>query len=166
MSRAMSSGARHFGQDFREVLVGSNAERWRYVERAPRARYLYIEEVPASADGGFALADAPLTLRDIRETPLAAELVVISADAPTAQQLARARAFLDAGAASVVVTTWKVPESERYRQIDAFYEAVNRDRSPARALLDARQGLLSEVGATEDTDDPALWGASVLFGSP
>ncbi len=166
LPRTLSSAARHFGSDFREVLMGQHAEAWRYRKRAPRARYLYIVNVPMSDDGGFVLADEDLSINELRTTPLAAELVVIAANAPPAIQAARARAMMDAGAAAVIVWGWAVPEMQINRVVDAFFEAVNRDRAPARALGDARQALLTESMGGEDPDDPAVWGAAVLFGSP
>ena len=166
LPRTLSSAARHFGSDFREVLMGQHAEAWRYRKRAPRARYAYIVNVPMSEDGGFVLADEDLSINELRTTPLAAELVVIAANAPPAVQAARARALMDAGAASVIVWGWAVPEMQINRVVDAFFEAVNRDRAPARALGDARQALLTESMGGQDPDDPAVWGAAVLFGSP
>ena len=58
--------------------------------------------------GEFVLRDGEITLDDIRNTPLRAELVTLgSASDDLAYQAARAQAFIDAGARVVMFAAWK-----------------------------------------------------------
>lgn len=160
------ASGRSFGDEFRDVRVGEAATEAAWDELGPTARYVQISTIAASADGGFVLADGELTLTEIRETPMKAELVVITADAPGPVQLQRSRAFLDAGAGSVLVMAWKVDAAVQERFFDGYFSALNRDRPPARALIDARDSLMRDALIGVDLDDPGIWGTALLFSSP
>ena len=158
--------SRHFGSDFRVMLLGEDATHERYTEYAVSARYIYFADIPPSADGGFEIVGDALTLSEIRATPIPGKVVFLATPAETTVQVARARAFLDAGAESVVVMNWEIPESSMRRFVDGFYEALNRDRPTARALGDARSALLRDAMQGEEARDPGLWGSLVFYGEP
>ena len=164
--RDLTSGSRHFSPDFRTLLSGQQVtlDAWR--TRAPKARYIYLADIPATQGAGFKLGDGVLSLSEIRAVPLQAELVVITAQADAGDQLSRAKALLDAGAGAVLVSAWDIPSAAQEKFIDGFFEGLNRDRPPARAVGEARQVMLRNTLLDEDLDDPALWGAMILFAHP
>ncbi|KUN04018.1 hypothetical protein AQI95_21530 [Streptomyces yokosukanensis] len=69
------------------------------------------------------------------------------------------RALLFAGAHSVVVSLWKVPDSAAYRLMTAFYSALDGTASKAHALRAAALAL------REDSDRFDRWAAFALAGS-
>lgn len=162
----LGSAAEQFGEDFRSILVRTDATVANYKEKAPKARYIHLSEIEAAPAGGLALADGELTLSTLRTVPLQAELVILTASAsPEVQQL-RARALLDAGARSVLVASWEVPPTVLDRLFDGFYEAINRDRPPATAAREARESLMRTSLNASEQDDPADWGSLLLYSRP
>ncbi|MFT5682646.1 MAG: hypothetical protein ACI8RZ_003568, partial [Myxococcota bacterium] len=158
--------SRHFGSEFRVMLVGEDATAEKYREHAVSARYIYIADVDAAPDGGFEGVGETLSLSDIRAIPIPGKVVFVSAKAAPILQVNRARAFLDAGAETVVVVNWEIPESSMRRFVDGFFEALNRDRPAARALGDARGALLRDAMMGDEARDPGMWGSIVLYGVP
>ena len=57
------------------------------------------------------------------------------------------RAFLLAGARSVVSTLWSVDDDSSLYLMKRFYAEVSAGRSPAAALAGAKRDLLQKVGA-------------------
>jgi hypothetical protein len=149
-----------------QVWVSSDASVASVTRGLGTARFVHIAAVPATPDGGFRLADGDLSLRDIRSGAAIAELVVISASAPLELQLARARAFLDAGARTVVVSAWAIDEQRSKRIMEGMFGAITRDKPASRALGEGREALMRDALLGADYDDPALWGSVLLFGLP
>jgi hypothetical protein len=149
-----------------QVWVSSDASVAAVTRGLGTARFVHIAAVPATPDGGFRLADGDLSLRDIRSGAAIAELVVISASAPLELQLARARAFLDAGARTVVVSAWAIDEQRSKRIMEGMFGAITRDKPASRALGEGREALMRDALLGADYDDPALWGSVLLFGLP
>jgi hypothetical protein len=166
MPLELGAASRQFGADFRQILVGTDASAAKWGDLVKKARYIHISEVEPAGDGGFALADGDLSLASIRTTPIRAQLVIITAEGPAEVQLSRARAFLDAGAESVMVSTWSVPAKVYDRLFDGFYEAINRDRTAAASAREARESLLRTSLNEYEQDDPADWGSMVLYSLP
>ncbi|MEV5875049.1 CHAT domain-containing protein [Streptomyces sp. NPDC052101] len=69
------------------------------------------------------------------------------------------RALLFAGAHSVVVSLWKVPDTSAYRLMTAFYRALDHAGSKAHALREAALAL------REENDRFDRWAAFTLAGS-
>lgn len=127
---------------------------------------------PATAtpeDDGFLTASEIATLR------LDADLVVLSAcntatsdGRPRAEGLSGlARAFLSAGARSVVATHWAIP-SEAAVEVTTRAVAARSaepDLDWGRAIQRAMVAVASEVGPPENAH-PAHWGAFVVVGLP
>ncbi len=93
------------------LLTGADCTTAKWKSGAASAQYIHLTEIEESQDGGFKLGDGALSLSDVRATPLTAELVMITAEAPYTIQLARSRAFLEAGAHRVIFTSWTIPRS-------------------------------------------------------
>ena len=122
--------------------------------------------MPPGMTGGFQMANGTLSLDEIRNTKVHAEMVVITARTTPEQQLHRVRAFLDAGARWVLVAGWDVHERTRVRYLGNIYDSMNQERPPVRALSEGRNRLFGDALSGVDLDDPALWGGLTLFGKP
>jgi len=157
---------RYFKSGFDEVKIGDDAtlEVWR--QHAATARYIHLAELPPAMNGGFQFADGPLSLNEVRNTQIHAEMVVITARADAAQQQHRARAFLDAGARWVLVVGWNIRDQHRVRYLTNIYESMNQERPPVRALSEGRNRLINDGMSNIDMDDPAIWAGLTLFGKP
>ena len=157
---------RYFQSGFNDTLVGKDAtlESWR--EKSANSRYIHIAEIPPGMAGGFQMANGTLSLDEIRNTKIHAEMVVITARTTPEQQLHRVRAFLDAGARWVLVASWDVHERTRVRYLGNIYDSMNQERPPVRALSEGRNRLFGDALSGLDLDDPALWGGLTLFGKP
>jgi len=147
------------------VLTGPDCTTEKWKAGAATAQYIHLSEIEESQDGGFKLGDQALSLSDVRATPLTADLVFITAEAPYQIQLARSRAFLEAGAHRVIFTSWTISEKYRTQFVKSFYEAIYQDKTPSGALREARHALIAELGR-EEADDPGIWGSFVLVGPP
>jgi len=165
----MPSIARLFGQGFSEIHEGDQARKEFFSKGAVKARYVHIAGVPAGVDGGFAWADSSTTLGQIRSGDIKARIVVISEAVDPYHQIARANALLESGAQSVVMAMWNTAPSVRTRFLTAFYDSLNRDRTPARALAEARESVVGDAlksGSAESYEDPSFWGGYLLIGAP
>lgn len=157
---------RYFQSGFDEVLTGEEATLAVWKEKAETARYIHLADLNPSMNGGFQFADGPLSLDEIRNTPLHAEMVVMTARGTDAQQQQRARAFLDAGARWVLVAGWEVPDRYRVRYLGNIYDSMNQERPPIRAMSEGRNRLINDGMSSTNLDDPAIWGVFTLFGKP
>ena len=117
-------------------------------------------------NGGFQLADGALSLDDIRNTKLHADMVVITARGTMEQQQQRARAFLDGGAEWVLVTNWQLPDRYRVRYLGNIYDSMNQERPPIRALSEGRNRMINDGMTSVKLDAPAVWGVFTLYGKP
>lgn len=111
------------------------------------------------------LGDGPLTLRDARELPLRASLVTLSACetgvsrvAPGDEVLGLVRAFMLAGAGTVLATLWPVEDTASAALMADFYRALRAGATPAGALQQA-QAQAAAGGA-----HPFFWAAFSLHG--
>ena len=93
-------------------------------------------------------------------------LVVISTSMGRSEQLLRAHALLEAGAQNVLVAMWNPPQMVRRRYLTSVYDSLNRDRTPGRALAEARESLVADASRSADQTDPSYWGAYLLVGEP
>lgn len=111
------------------------------------------------------LADGWVTVRDICEQRINAELVVLSACETGLNKvfagdeiLGLARGFLSAGAASIVVSLWTVNDAAASRLTRGLYREMQRGHSPAASL---RKAQLTSIARGEH---PYLWSPFVLIG--
>ncbi len=111
------------------------------------------------------LADGWVTVRDICEQRLSAELVVLSACETGLNKvyagdeiLGLARGFLTAGAASLIVSLWTVNDAAASLLMQDLYREMQRGQTPAASL---RKAQLNSIARGEH---PYLWSPFVLIG--
>lgn len=160
----VENAGRLFGGGLRNVKIGEEATAGVFKEFASTSRYLHLANVPTGDRAALSLADKDVSLAQIREMNLVAQVVVISADSSPAAALRRIQTFESAGAGSVMVSTWLVEEQARGKLFFAFYDARNRDLTAARALTEARRSLTDSDEA--NYFQPSWWGQYVLAGQP
>lgn len=122
---------------------------------------------------GLALADGWLTTLDIFNLRLKASLVTLSACQTGRtvvgggdELLGLMRAFLSAGAASLVLTCWAVEDRSTAQLMGTFYQRLAQGRTKAEALRDAQLQLLRGQDEREDADHshPYYWAPFFLVG--
>jgi len=145
----------------------------------PFSSYLALAPSPAAGTAG----DGFLRAEDIYDLDLRADLVVLSACRSAAGTVAGdgvatfARAFVFAGAASIVASVWDVADQPTSRLLPDFYRAWLGGAPKARALRRAQLALLAElragrvrvatpVGPVPLSEHPAFWAGFALFGEP
>jgi CHAT domain-containing protein len=139
--------------------------------------------VALGASGADAGDDGMLTAAEIYGMRLDADLVVLSAcqsagGLVTGDGVATfARAFLYAGAASLVASTWDVADEPTSRLMANFYrrwqagadKAVALRRAQLELLADLRAGRISVetvVGPVPLPEHPVFWAGFGLYGEP
>jgi CHAT domain-containing protein/Tfp pilus assembly protein PilF len=127
--------------------------------------------------------DGRLTTADIYDLELDAELVVLSAcrsaQGPVTGDgvLGMTRAFMYAGAPSVIATLWDVADQTGAELMPAFYRSWRRGHAKSVALRDAQLELLRRLragrvllatpgGDRPLRDHPFFWAGFVLLGEP
>jgi CHAT domain-containing protein len=70
------------------------------------------------------------------------------------------RAFILAGAKTVVMSLWKVPSAETTQLMTDFYDLMGRGKSKAEALRQAKLHMLKR------NSNPFFWAAFVMTGNP
>jgi CHAT domain-containing protein len=133
--------------------------------------------------GSGADDDGLLTAQEIYKLQLDADLVVLSAcrsagGRVTGDGIATfARAFIYAGAPSIVASLWDVADEPTNRLIPEFYRAWLRGASKARALRTAQLRLLDDLragkvqiqtpaGLVSIPEHPVFWAGFALLGEP
>jgi CHAT domain-containing protein len=108
-----------------------------------------------------------LRLSDIYNLKLSADLVVLSScesalgkDLGSEGIIGLPRAFLYAGARSVIASLWKVDDDAAVTLMKAFYSRLQRGEDTAQALRGAQLDLLRNARLS----DPYYWAAFVLEG--
>ncbi|MFC1614906.1 CHAT domain-containing protein, partial [Gemmatimonadota bacterium] len=76
------------------------------------------------------------------------------------------RAFQLAGARTVVMSLWSVPDKETVTLMTDFYRRMQAGRGKARALQEASLALMNERKRTNGCAHPLFWGAFVCVGEP
>jgi CHAT domain-containing protein/tetratricopeptide (TPR) repeat protein len=148
--------------DARQLLISTTGT---WVPGDQRKTYLEILPTPD-------VHDSRLSVAEIAAIPLTAELVALEAcdtargeTRQTDERLDLTRAFLTAGAASVLATRWKVPdEPATTRFLLDFYRAY-RQGGPGGTGLRKDQALSEARRRSRERGDPAqVWAAWVLVG--
>ena len=118
------------------------------------------------AEDGWVTAEE-IALLDLRGT----ELVVLSAcqsglgDVRSGEGVyGLRRAFLYAGARSVVTSLFEVPDRETRELMRRFYRELNAGQGKLAALHTAQQALLAERRKTQGAGHPFFWASFVLVG--
>ncbi|MFW6098214.1 MAG: CHAT domain-containing protein, partial [Chloroflexota bacterium] len=141
-----------------ETLLESEATRPALQELAPGARLLHVA---AHGDfrpdnplfSGIALDDGWLTTLDIFNLRLQASLVTLSACqtgrnvvAGGDELLGLMRAFLYAGAASLVLSLWTVEDRSTAQLMETFYQNLLQGKEKAEALRAAQSEFIADAG--------------------
>ncbi len=154
----------------------------RVKESAPHAQILHFAshgefrtENPLFS--GILLADGWLTALDIFNLRLETSLVTLSA-CETGQHrigggdelIGLTRSFLYAGAASLLLSYWQIPDAIAYDFIHDFYQQLAAGKRKATALRHAQLALLNrgreERTSTQHYQHPFIWASFFLMGSP
>ncbi len=127
---------------------------------------------------GLALADGWLTTLDIFNLKLHASLVTLSA-CDTGQSvigggdelLGLMRAFLSAGAASMILSLWAVEDRSTAILMENFYRGLIRDQTKGKALQNAQRFFINKPDsvskeASPDYTHPYFWAPFMLVGDP
>lgn len=156
------------------ALVGPQATKQATVAQMARARVIHLAThgflddtggsfssvalAPAGSEQGF------LTAREIMAMRLNAELVVLSA-CDTGQGkingdgvMGLSRALIGAGASSVLVSLWAVPDAPTASLMSAFYRGLRRGADKGQALRDAMLATMKQHPS------PVDWAAFTLVG--
>jgi CHAT domain-containing protein/tetratricopeptide (TPR) repeat protein len=111
--------------------------------------------------------DGFLRLSDIYDFKLSADLVVLSScdsslgkDLSSEGMIGLPRAFLRAGAKSVIATLWKVDDEATAKLMTHFYDHLRQGEGPASALRNAQL----QLSRNEQWSHPYYWAAFVYQG--
>ena len=149
------------------ALVAGEVEKFAKSKAEP-ALVLSIPEKPTDDDDGL------LRASDVAMLKLNADFVVLSAcntaagDKPGAEALSGlARAFLYAGAKSLVVSHWEVDSEATVALMDGLFEALkaNPRLSHAEAL---RKSMLRMIASPSKPEwaQPQFWAPFIIVGEP
>ncbi|NEO87665.1 MAG: CHAT domain-containing protein [Spirulina sp. SIO3F2] len=158
-----------------EPLIGSAATETRAVEQMQTAETIHLATHGLLETGSYAnsLAFAPsreddgfLTVSEIAPLKLNADLAVLSA-CDTGRGtiynsegvIGLSRAFIGAGAASVVVSLWAIPDQPTATLMEAFYRRLDAGDDSAVALRQAMLATRAEFPA------PSNWAAFTIMGA-
>ena len=162
-----------FGPDC-EVRTGGSANKKSLITASHSFRILHIAahstarerlgEIHAIFLSPDAESEGILTYNEIAGLDLDCDLVVISGcDAGRPSKIrdwrSLARAFIEAGAASVVAADWKVEDAMTDKLFSRFYWHVRRGESIGRALQMAKVSMIGE-----GFRDARLWAGFRLYG--
>jgi tetratricopeptide (TPR) repeat protein len=154
-----------------ELFLGADATQQVLRDKGPDSRFIHI-----STHGRFRsdnpmfsairLGDAYLTLYDLYQLRLPAELVTLSGCSTGLNVVAKGdellglvRGLLSAGAKSLLLTLWDVQDRSTSELTKAFYVRLRQDSDKAGAL----QGAMQEL--REKHPHPYYWAPFVLIGS-
>lgn len=158
-----------------KTLLENKATRQALQELAPGARLLHVA---AHGDfrpdnplfSGIALDDAWLTTLDIFSMRLQASLVTLSACqtgrnvvAGGDELLGLMRAFLYAGAASLVLSLWAVEDRSTAQLMETFYRYLIEGKGKAAALRAAQSDFITDAGEGARSH-PYYWAPFFLVG--
>ena len=174
-----------FDAPAKRVMLGEQLSRAAFTEPSLKDfRYVHFathgllnEGAPGDVRTGLWLGrrsgektDAILTLPDVATLPLDADLVVLSACRSGEGELldgegivGLTRAFLQAGARSVVMALWNVSDQSSVDLMHAFYRGLTSGATPGAALRQAKlEFIRSDRPARRE---PYRWAPFVLVGT-
>jgi CHAT domain-containing protein len=153
-----------------EVYVGATATREVFRARAPQSRFIHIAthgrfRPDSPMFSSIDLGDSPLTLLDLYDSDLPAELVTLSGCGTGLnvvvggdELLGLVRGLLYAGAQSALGTLWDVNDHSTAEFMRRFYQRLTSGANKAVAV----QYAMTEV--REDYPHPFHWAPFVLVG--
>jgi CHAT domain-containing protein len=153
-----------------QVFIGPDATAHELQQRGETSRFVHV------ATHGFfrrdnpmfssiRLGDGPLSVYDLYQFRLSAELVALSGCGTGLsvvvggdEQLGLVRGLLYAGAHAVLLTLWDAYDGSTAEFMTAFYRQINKGRTKAQAAQDAMRKL------RESRPHPFYWAPFVLIG--
>jgi CHAT domain-containing protein len=129
-----------------------------------------LDLAPSSLD------DGRLEVREVMGLGVGADLVVVSGCATASGEIAGecsagddwvglTRAFLHAGAPSVLGTLWPVNDRSSARFMDSFYEFLPAAGKGGAVAAAQREMLAGRIRGGSDLQDPYFWAPFVLIGA-
>jgi CHAT domain-containing protein/tetratricopeptide (TPR) repeat protein len=182
-----------------ELLVGPAASESAVRDGLSRARILHFAThaivrdadplgshlllAPSGGERPASERDGRLTAGEVAGLRTAADLVVLGACRSARGRISSdgiaglTRAFMAAGAPSVIATLWDVSDETTARVVTRFFAAYTQGVSKDRALRAAQLALLRDLRAGRMTrkageatltfpEHPHLWAGAVLIGAP
>lgn len=172
------------------VRTGAEATEAAYVLRAPRSEYIHLaahgridpltplrSRIELAGGGG---ADGRLTAEEIAALPVTASLVVLSGcetgsdvalaggDSPGDEREGLVRAFLKAGAGTVVASLWETDDVVSADVFPEIYRGLSFRSNPAAAVSRLQRDMIQGVlrGAeSQRLDHPFHWAGIVVYGA-
>jgi CHAT domain-containing protein len=160
-----------------EAFTGADARVEVFFEQAPSASLIHLAmhadfnaDAPLFSRLLFAQEGAPLELREVYSLDLrATDLVVLSAcetqvgSATQGDEISSLnRAFLYAGASTIIASLWKVDDEATKLLMTHFYAALQQGAGKAQALQLAQAAVRTD----ERFAAPFYWSGFVLTGAP
>jgi CHAT domain-containing protein len=153
-----------------EVLFGQNATVQRLREKGPYSRFIHMathgyfrRDNPMFS--GIRLGDSYLSLYDLCQLKLPAELVALSGCSTGLNVVAAgdeliglARGLIQAGAETSMLTLWDAQDQSAAQLMKFFYSHVANGRTKSVALQQAMRQVKSEL------PHPYYWGPFILMG--
>ncbi|MBD2607053.1 tetratricopeptide repeat protein [Scytonema hofmannii FACHB-248] len=157
------------------AIIGSNATKAAFKQKLPSARIIHLathgllDDADKSIPNAIALApsgndDGLLTPAEIINLQINAELVVLSACDTGRGKITGdgvvglSRSLITAGASSVIVSLWSIPDSSTSELMSDFYGRLQQNPDKAVAL---RQAMLNTM---KKHSSPIYWAAFTLIG--
>lgn len=157
-------------------LTGQAANKTAFITKAPEASIIHLATHGIADDvhglgvpGALILAadeggDGVLTTPDIMKLKLKTDLVVLSACNTGLGKITGdgviglSRGFLSAGARSVVVSLWSVPDQPTAELMQYFYQWLAKGKSKAAALR------LAMLDTRNQHPEPTAWAGFIILG--
>lgn len=160
-------------------LIGNEATKTKVLQRLNSVALVHIAAHACMETGEIALAPNPkrgskvpkmkdwfLTMAEVLNAKLRARLVVLSCchsgqgEVKSEGVIGIARAFLAAGARSVLVSLWALDDEATIEFMRSFYEHLVRGRTASEALKKAMECLIE----SKKFNHPRYWAPFVLIG--
>jgi hypothetical protein len=165
----MSKAKARFPEENSHILANEEMTRAGWFEWMRGAKYIYLSDFEKGPNAEFVVRDGMIGLDEIRTSPMRAELVIISSEASTEEQVARANAFLEAGARNVMVIGWEIPDAVVENVIPEVLSSTTKDEATGDTVaLVVKKVLASGSDASEKkfgVIDAETRGAFLLYGA-
>lgn len=159
------------------VTVGNKLSRRSKYENPLLRSWLVLSGVNTffmSQDPGKEAEDGILTALDVTGMDLiGTDLVVLSAcmsglgDMPPGEGVyGLRRAFTLAGARTLILSLWSVPDKPTKELMVNFYTKILQGTEKANALREAQREMITARREAKQSDSPYYWGAFVCVGDP
>lgn len=160
-------------------LLGEEATKARFLEKLSTAALVHIAAHGNPGTGEIAFAPPPqkrkpvldeedviLTMAEVQKAEVRAKLVVLSCchsakgDIRAEGVIGIARAFLGAGARSVLATLWAIDDTATMKFMSIFYQHLKLGEKTSEAVYQAT----AELRGSEKFQSPYYWAPFVLIG--